>query len=666
MLRQLDDEVDRLASFGWRLATLCIDHPYAVAFLISTALAALFWPARGQPRWIALAVCAAAWAQAALLGDRIVAGVILYGIAAMIAYGAGRSADAVPRASTSRRVDVVAVATLVTWAGLLRLYAIEAIPWFVDVEPAGAFLESLSSSGLSHFITHNRVLDDGFVHMPIRWLANNSVGPSILALRITSASLGALSVALCYAAARQFVGPAWAFAAGMLLATDPAHLFWSRIEASQIIAVTTAAFATLLVTVWLARRWSVAAAAAAMLWMPLTRYFYAAGLALAALPLLSLSAGDEQTRHYRLRAVPWLLVGCVLWFYSSPLLNLAATGEWQPVSTLSVYGRSMFELHDPHNEHAQTTAFQRLGLRARRLADNVSRLMIHLAHHRETFSNWLMMAQPDHRHRRSLNAVVFALLIPSIAYLLGTIRRSERVVLVLWLILLLPAGLFSEDPEPRRVAGFMAGIYLPIVVLLSDTSKKLGRPLHSRGRIVATICVLLVGGVAITNAACHFRIDREPPAFAQYAELAGRAFHDAGTIFHNIEDEAAAATLVYANAATFTRRLPCLRFVADWEREWSAVTTETRCSFESPIYDYLVAREALSQRTNAPSGVVAYLLEIDSPSEVEILHRLRERFPSARVERRRLVLPPRGQQEIVLLTHDPDRANSDRRAAKTL
>ena len=63
---------------------------------------------------------------------------------------------------------------------MLRIYALDQLPTFVDIEPVLAFFESLSPYGLAHYVRHNRVDDDGFFHMLARYAVQQFTGPSVL------------------------------------------------------------------------------------------------------------------------------------------------------------------------------------------------------------------------------------------------------------------------------------------------------------------------------------------------------------------------------------------------------------------------------------------------------------------------------------------------------
>ncbi len=635
------------------LAVASIHHRHWVALIISAtaALSLLCYRRTANMAWFALgAVVLGTWAQVLLLSDNIPLGVGLYAMAFVLAFASGMALVQRRPARVNLRVDLALIITATGAALLFRLIAIDTMPWFVDVEPGEAFLQSLSPHGLARYVSHNRVLDDGVVHMVGRFVSNSLLGPSIVSLRVVSVAFGTLAVLLCYVLARQFVSPLLAFVAAGLLATDPAQLFWSRIEASQIIAASVAGFGTALVSIWLVRSWSVSSGVATMLWIPFTRYFYGAAIGLAALPAMVALIGTARrdSRRRALRSGLFVLAGSVLWWHSSSFLHSAAIGEWRPISTLNVYGRPLYEPHDPENELRDLSALETVRVQAVRGIENGVSMLRHMAHDRRAYSNWLMMAQADDRHRRSIAAAVFALLVPAVGYLCGRARRDpEMAVLVAWLIALSVPGLFSEDPAPRRVVGTMAGAYVVIAVFLGAVIDAFGgasRAARTAPRLAlvgAAVCVAMI------NLSSHLLTGRQDPGVARYARFLAPIFANHDAVYHNIEDGALAATLVFANAEHFSRTLPCFQqigFVPD-------PLSPPPCVFDPPIYANLFPESTLGARSKSLQiRRVAYLQELTSEESLQRYYHLRGRLPSATVTLERMSLPPAGLIDVAVVS----------------
>lgn len=347
--------------------------------------------------------------------------------------------------------------------------------------------------------------------------------------------------------------------------------------------------------------------------------------------------------------LPFVTVGCVLWFHSSSMLYSAAAGHWQRIPSLNVYGRSMIEPHDPRGEIGELSTWARVRFQASRFVDNSRHLAAHLAHDRSKFSNWLMMAQADGHHRRSANAVVVALIFPALGFLVGARADPRVLVLLIWLFATILPGVFSEDPEPRRVVGFMSAIPVIIAVFLALCATPAINPERRRLVLPGVVTVALVC-IALSNVASHFLAGRHETWIGRYVEFVAPAFAEADAVFHNIKDRAVPGTLVFANSREFLKRRPCFAFVSDWDAEWPAITSEDpKCVFDDEVYAHLPSRERWGSAPPPPTRTVVYLLELDSPEVDEISERLRRRFPTASFQRQRFVLPPRGEREVVLI-----------------
>lgn len=651
MLRSLDPVMDAISGIGWTVAIGFLRFRIPIAIILSVALGLQGRRITSfQGKAACIALIAALWAQAAVFSDLSLLGGFLFLLSFVFAYATGRRSPFAPdRPRRDIRVataDLIAIPVLLLLSVSLRLYALEAIPWFVDVEPGSAFLQSLSPHGLGRYVTHNRVSDDGIAHMIGRFLSVSAFGPSILSLRGVGVFFGSLSVVLFYLLARQFCSPVYALWGAALLAVDPVQLFWSRIEASQIIASTTAALIGGFLAIWLARSWSLGASVATMVWMPVTRYFYAATLGLVILPAL-VTIGGVLTHRVRqtLCVTAFISLGLIGWAFSSSMLNTLAGGRWQYTSPLNVYGRPMFEPHDPENAFINASAMDKVILQFRRGVANTIALVSHMNHDRAWFSNWLMMAQPDDNHRRSVNAAVFALLVPSIGYLLSRFSDPMCRAVLVWLALLILPGILSTDPEPRRVAGAMAGIYLPVTIFVAQVWPLLFL-WRRRGQEVLIATAVVIG---LTGVSSHLLSGRQEAGYSRYIEFLAPVFARFDTIIHNIEDEAAVATLMFGNAHIIRNELPCLRLINP-SAERLPLGVNPVCEFESPLYRDLLTEGSIRARQLAyTSKSIAVVLEMRGTADGRLRRELIEDFAFVADRTTQLDLPPHGTIEIAVL-----------------
>src|SRR5262245_19875250 len=236
ILGQLDPVAHGITTWGWDLAQGSIAHRYLVGCIATAAIMPFAVAARASGRrveWAAGALLAGTWGQILLFSDFIVSGALLFALAGAAAVVFGMTNPLRTAAPPARLgVEIAAVAALTLLALIVRLYALDQLPAFVDIEPALAFFESLSRYGLGHYIAYNRFEDDGFVHMLARAAVQHFTGPSVVGIRLAGVLCGTAAVPLCYALARRLAGVFPAVVAGVLLLTAPEQLIFSRIEAT--------------------------------------------------------------------------------------------------------------------------------------------------------------------------------------------------------------------------------------------------------------------------------------------------------------------------------------------------------------------------------------------------------------------------------------------------
>ena len=640
ILSQLDPIAHGIETLGWDLARGAIEHRYVVGIVVTALVAPLALAGRRSARrlsWAAATLLAATWGQVLLFSDLIVPGVALYllAIAAAVVFGIANPLRPYG-AAAPLWLDATALAALTILAVVVRVYALDQLPAFVDIEPVLAFFESLSPYGLAHYVANNRVDDDGFAHMLARAAVQQVTGPSVVSIRLAGALFNALAVPLCYAFVRRLTGVFPAVLAGLLLLSAPDQLIFARIEATQIAAVSTAALITALFVLWLARDWSLRAALATALWMPFTRYFYAPSIVLFLLPL-GTTLHALCFSHWRRRtavAFVILLGGTALWLGASPALRYAATGQWGGASSLRIYGMSFYEPFAVAETAPERSAFlPMLRFQVGRLLTNGADLVSQLAYDRPGYSTFYLREHPDERHKRSMHAALLLPLVAGLGYLLGRWRDSRAALLLLWVFLGTLPALMSDDVDPRRLSVFYpsAAVIAALFVDALLRAARLTAPRLAAGPLSAGLAVAAVF-IVVTSLAVHLRIRRDVLQYTEYVEFARPYFETSDVIFHNVQDVNTIGILAFGNAEPFRRRLPGFHYVGDWEAEWPQVTGEIGCPFDHPLLGTLASETVLAERCAGfhPSRIT-YLLRIDTPEEEAVARRLRERFPGAEV-----------------------------------
>jgi hypothetical protein len=644
ILSQLDPIAHGVEAWGWDLARGAIEHRYMVGVLVTALIVPIALAARRSERrvgWAAAALLAATWGQILLFSDLIVPGVSFYSLAIVAAVVFGIANPLRPSgAAAPLWLDVTVLAGLTILAVVVRVYALDQLPAFVDIEPALAFFESLSPYGLAHYVAHNRVDDDGFAHMLARAAVQQVTGPSVVSIRLAGVLFNAMAVPICYALVRQLTGVFPAALAGLLLLSAPEQLIFARIEATQIAAVSAAALITAHVVLRLAREWSTRAALATALWMPFTRYFYAPSIVLFLLPLgtalHALCFGPWRRRAATASVI--LLGGTVLWLGASPALRYAATGQWAGASSLRIYGISFYEPFAVEETSPERTAVvPMLRFQVERFLTNGADLVAQLAYDRPGFSTFYLREHPDERHKRSVHAALLIPFVAGLGYLLARWRDSRAALLLLWVFLGILPAVMSDDVDPRRLSVFypavavIAGVFIDVFMRAVQVSapRLAARPLRAALAAAAAFIV-------ITSLAAHLRVHRDVLQYTEYIEFARPYFETSDVIFHNVQDVNTIGIIAFGNAEPFRRRLPGFHYVGDWDAEWQQVTDEIGCPFDHPLFSTLASEAALAERcASFHPARVTYLLRIDSPDEQAVARRLRARFPGAEARQMR-------------------------------
>jgi hypothetical protein len=640
ILGQLDPIANGITTWGWDLAQASIAYRYVVGAIVTAVVApfALAGGAAGRRvGWAATALLAGTWGQILLFSDLIVPGVLLFAfaVAAAFVFGLANSlrASAPPPVLG---VEIAAVAALTLLALIVRLYALDQLPAFVDIEPALAFFESLSRYGLGHYIAYNRVEDDGFAHMVARAAVQYFTGPSVVDIRLAGVLCSTAAVPLCYTLVRRIAGIFPACVASVLLLTAPEQLIFARIEANQIGIAALASLITAHCALWLARDWSPAAAVATAVWMPFSRYFYAPAIVLFLLPLALVIYGLIVTpaRRRALRALPIVLLGVGLWLAASPALHYAATGRWGEASSLRVYGNSFFRPFNTGDKDAETGALlPALRFQVGRFAENMGDLVKQFAYDRHAYSAWYLREHPDEMHRRSLHAALLIPFVAGLGYLLSRWRDARAAALVFWVFLGILPAVMSDEVEPRRLTVFYPAVPVVIGVFVDAVQRALQSSAPRRAlwpwRAALTVAAVYI---AITSLAAHYRVHRDRLQYTEYVDFTRPYFETSDVIFHNIPDDNTILILAFGNAEAFRRRLPGFHLVRDWDGEWQQVTEQIGCPFDHAVFPTLLTESGIAARcADFHPARITYLLRVDSDEERAAARRLQERFPDAAI-----------------------------------
>lgn len=333
--------VERVSSSaaGWLVQPLPLVTRLAAAAAVLLLVAGCWYHRAGWPRWLLLATAFAMLAQLALLHHLLAAGVTGYAISLGLVVmartwrrgsGAGDLLDEPGGPITV--AEAVGLCVILTVAIVLRLYALNRIPNLFEGELSPYMVGAASWRGM---LLANAGVDGPWAplgllyYLPIR-LGIALVGPTVMAVRLGSALIALVTVALAWLLAREAAGRWAGLATALLLSLDPVQVGWGRSDIHPHGATAWPGLLLCWVMIRLYRqpRWPLAAAAGLL--MGLAWHQYPSGQLVVALPLVCVGgwwlADRDFRRQFRWSAL-WLAAGAGLWLAGEPLVTWAATGR---------------------------------------------------------------------------------------------------------------------------------------------------------------------------------------------------------------------------------------------------------------------------------------------------------------------------------------------------
>jgi hypothetical protein len=394
--------------------------------------------------------------QSALLAGGTAVGAVLLAAGAFAVVATGRPGDAAAvsagqSASAWREVGLLTAVLAV--ASVLRMFALDRVVGWFDGELTGYYAAATRLAGIP---LANEGVDGswaplGLTFYPPYVAAVHTVGTTVLALRLAAAWVGVLSIPLLFMFVRRLAGPPAALTAAALLALDPLSLGWSRSDVHPHGMTLWPVLLVCLATIAALRRGDRSTWFATALAMGLAWHQYPSGQVAVLIPplalVLSATAGGEGQRRIR-GALPFLLLGVVLWFAGLPLSGWLATGRLELRNPFTLTGSRAAWSPDV----APTAAGDRLALVGRTVAANAADLAVGIVREARVVSHQDFLPDSWPLPSRLLPWTV------AIGGLLGTAlllrRRAEpgAAVLLAWLAVAPLPALFAAGAYPKRAA----------------------------------------------------------------------------------------------------------------------------------------------------------------------------------------------------------------------
>jgi len=658
VLGSLDPAIDSIRVAGGAVTRGMVEHPMVVCAAVSI-VAALVWlggaAAAGRSAaplgLMCVGAASAAWGQACLLGGRFVLGAMLYGCGAVCAFGLGRicpmtrlrgfpdrpagsngGASGAPKevaaeaasggpasgsqrgdpqpepgiggrsglsSSAAYRLEWLVVAAVSVLGLVTREYGLTELPTGFDNELIESMIWTRTWHGVVSFIGETFAdASVGFAHVPVQVLAHRVFGTSTFSIRMASVVWGTATIPLFYLLVRRIAGVAPAVLGSVLFALAPEQLFWSRIEDGHFAPMIFYAVVAGLLSLRIARRPTWTSAIAAALWISVATFFYTPCLTLTALPAAAwvhaTLVGRRGWRSAR-RVLPVLAVGLLLlWFGKSLVIFVNRDAGWRFYSPLQVHGNVAWKAHMADDD---PSAMDVVGNLIGTATANLGKVVRDATVENLDATHWCQREIFGSGPAPSVNVAIAALVVLGVAYLLGQPRDPRAAILLIWVVLGLLPGLFSDGPSPRRIGTVFPAVIAIVAVQLAVFWRTARVASGARmERVVGGLVVLLVGVIAMTNLVSHLRLPMAPILTDEIGTFIRPELEASDTVFHTFE-RGIGRTVFYTqlDRLVSTGR-PCLDTLD--RTTWPRAAVAPDCRFEE-IYSLLMAPDDLAEMQRA-------------------------------------------------------------------
>lgn len=646
VLPVLDFAATLIATSGHASIAWGLEHGPVVGAVLTAALLLILLPALWSGRWRALpllmvtaSLAAATWGQALLWGDFLRAGSATLIVGVVLAFALGlvctapqwRPDAADPGQAIWPRREWLLVYGLVLLALLTRLWALGELPSSFIGEMGVSMLASRSGVGLRRYLPEALLGNsNGMWHLFPQYALYRLFGTSIYSLRLTAVFFGVTTVLLFYWMLRRLAGRPAAVMGTLLLIVGPEQLWWSRAENTYFEATMVIGPVSMLLGLWMLRRFSFAALCANALWMPLTRHFYLAGVAMLLFPWLVYVHGVLFVRRaWRTAwyALPVLAGGTWMWLNSLSVVHWVITGSWRFLNP-AMHGESV-----GHRAGAESaTWLELLWQQLQSLAANAFVVLRSLAYH-DGGEQWYRRADAAF-HSTSISAGVVVLAAVGVGYLLAQVYKPRAFALLLWLALGSLPAVLSTLPVPRRMTVAFPALYA-IAALALDAFRRLFAERSGRvaGGLANAAAGLTLIGIAWTSLASHLSLPIAPPSFEPLFRFTKPLFEQSDAIYHNA-DGPLALLIGFANGDRLVDAPtpPCFQSVQP--RDWLPVALRQPCDFRDAVDRLTRSADEVQnlQQNYRPPRRVTFLMA-PRPAAAAELERIRALFPEAEEHR---------------------------------
>jgi hypothetical protein len=606
------------------------------------------------------------WGQALLLLDVIAPGTAIYLVAVVAAAALGwwRPMRRVPGfpgfgpepgaglAGSWRPSWVVECAILAgigIVALLFRTWGLTEISDFLDLETVNSWVQSRTLEGVGDYYRYTFLATNpGAAHMLPQWALFHLFGTSIFTLRMAAVLWGVAATLLMYSLVRRLAGVAPAILAGLIFATAPDQLFWSRSENGFFSPVAVFALLMVHVCLWMASRFSFLSVLSAALLMPASRYFYTTCLAMFLLPLTTAGHAAVFVRGAWRRlwfVVPILALGVVAWWYHLTVLLgvLNGGGDFPFRHPAQIYGGTAWTRQ---GDFSQASTLDLLRLQAASMSEGLTRTVRDMTYETtNSFGHWYMRAQMN-PHPTTMNVGLVVLLALGLGYLCGQLRDPRAWTLLIWMGIALMPGVMSRDATPRRMSMLFPAAHI-IGTLFLAAAVRVVRQAGGRrvGDIATGVAAVALSIVILTNTVSHFRMPMQPVIFADYLRFLNPILRGSDTVFLNLP-RPFVSLLQFGDADRFVTAPWCIQAV-DHDSSWLRVGLEPQCTFADDAFGLMFTPPEIEAAHAAyQMRRISYVFFVE-PTTQSQLDLIRALYPHADAQE---FVSPRDQRHLAAVT----------------
>jgi 4-amino-4-deoxy-L-arabinose transferase-like glycosyltransferase len=442
--------------------------------------------------------------------------------------------DCLRRMTRETWLEIATVVGLTLLAGILRVAALERVPYVLGGDEAwfGLTARQVLSGELRHPFRTAYVAMPTLFYWPLSW-AMRLAGDGVLGLRLPAALVGTATVPALYLLARQLWGRRMAVLGAALLATYDYHIHYSRLGANNVWDPLFAVLTLWLVEMGLASteedkrtRYFILAG----LVMGLSAYFYTGARLLPFLVLAYVAffwimkrVQGPQSQNTPALGPPLLMLGLAFLVAGGPILGFALShpDDWN--ARLNQVGiiQSGWLAREP-------------ALTGRSMAQILAEQFLRAAGAFHVFPDRTVWYGAD-RPLLGLLAGAFALLGMFWAGLRWRERRSFLVMLWFWAVIVSAGMLTESPPSSQRFVIAIPAVVLLVALGLEQTVYLIARMLRWKGRQWEN---LIMGVVAVVLAvgSLHYYFVRFTPE-RRYGSLNGVAATMMGQYLRRLEGD---------------------------------------------------------------------------------------------------------------------------------